>query len=409
MRKFLIFILAMVLVFALLVPVSARAVEFVFWTTESEAEGLLQTIEELCREFEKENPGVRIETLNYDVESLRENFQMAAFAGGGPDLLWTVNDHAGPFATMGIISSVEEMFGAGYTDKFVQPGLEAVEMDGKTWGIPISVGNHLMLMYNKKLLPEPPKDTDEMIAIAKELTTGDQYGLVFNLNEPFWLAPWLGGFGGWPLDGNTPTLNTEAMVNALQFIHDLKFKHQIVPREADAETADSLFKEGKAAMIITGDWALSSYITPEVKRNVELGVARIPMISETGLWPSPMTSGKYFMIPNYLTGDRLEYCKKLVDYFVSPKLQNLFVKEHARLPALIEAFDEPALAEDPILLGSADQMVVGKPMPTVPEMRACWDAMFPNIEGVMSDRMTPQEAAEAMQVAAERAIREMDR
>jgi len=66
-RKFLIFILAMVLVFALLVPVSARAVEFVFWTTESEAEGLLQTIEELCREFEKENPGVRIETLNYDV------------------------------------------------------------------------------------------------------------------------------------------------------------------------------------------------------------------------------------------------------------------------------------------------------------------------------------------------------
>ncbi|MDI6638155.1 MAG: hypothetical protein QME82_04510 [Bacillota bacterium] len=56
----------------------------------------------------------------------------------------------------------------------------------------------------------------------KELTKGlnndakpDQYGLVYNLNEPFWLAPWLGGFGGRPLDGTKPTLDSQAMIAAL--------------------------------------------------------------------------------------------------------------------------------------------------------------------------------------------------
>jgi len=37
-----------------------------------------------------------VDVVNYDVEKLRENFQTSALAGTGPDLLWTVNDHAGP-------------------------------------------------------------------------------------------------------------------------------------------------------------------------------------------------------------------------------------------------------------------------------------------------------------------------
>ena len=59
----------------------------------------------------------------------------------------------------------------GRTSSLVlKPGLEAVELDGKTWGVPISVGNHLMLLYNKKLIAAPLKNTDEMIKVAKELT-----------------------------------------------------------------------------------------------------------------------------------------------------------------------------------------------------------------------------------------------
>jgi arabinogalactan oligomer/maltooligosaccharide transport system substrate-binding protein len=418
MKRAIGFVVTSVLLFALIVPMGAMAqkkIEFVLWTKEGEVTGgVLEDIVQLSNEFAKSRPGLTIEVVSYGVEELRQNFQAAAFAGQGPDLLWTVSDHAGPFVAMKIIKPVDNIFGKDFLKGFVRPGLECVELDGKTWGVPISVGNHLMLLYNKNLIKTAPKNTDEMIKVGKELTRDldkdgipDQYGLVYNLNEPFFFAPWLGGFGGWPLDGTKPTLNTPAMVNALQFVQDLKFVHKIVPVECDYDAADALFKEGKAAMLINGDWSLTGYQTPEVKKNVDLGVARIPLVSQTGLWPAPMTSGIYFMIPDYLTGDKLQIAKEYVEFISSDKVQLRFLEKHMRLPATSTALKSPLIAADPILKGSADQMVVGKPMPTVAEMRAAWDAIRPNQEAVMAGKMTPKDAAKAMQDACEKLIREM--
>ena len=417
MKRAIVSSLVAFLMLALIVPIgfaAAKKIDFTIWTKESEAEGVLQDIVKLTEEFAKSRPGLSFEIVNYGVEDLRQNYQSAAFAGAGPDLLWTVSDHAGPFVAMKLIMPVDDVFGKSYLSGFAKPGLEAVELDGKTWGVPISVGNHLMLLYNKKLIAAPPKNTDEMIKVAKELTRDlnkdgmpDQYGLVYNLNEPFFFAPWLGGFGGWPLDGTKPTLNTQAMIDALQFVQDLKFVHKIVPLECDYDAADSLFKEGKAAMLVNGDWSLAGYQADEVKSKLDLGVARIPMISKTGRWPSPMTSGIYFMLPEYLEGDKLQIAKEFVQYCSSPDVQLMFLRKYKRLPALASALDSPIIKADPVLSGSADQMVVGKPMPTVPEMRAAWDAIRPNQEAVMAGKMAPKDAAKAMQDACEKLIREM--
>ena len=58
------------------------------------------------------------------------------------------------------------------------------------------MGNHLMLIYNKDLIPSPPKNTDELIEIGKKMTVDtdgdgmpDQYGLVWNFTEPFYYVP----------------------------------------------------------------------------------------------------------------------------------------------------------------------------------------------------------------------------
>lgn len=416
MRRAIGSVLLAVLLLASTVPMGALAgkkMTFTIWTKESEAEGVLQELVTLTKDFGKSYPGVDFEVINYGAEDMRQSFQSAAFAGSGPDLLWTVAD-TGPFIAMGIIQSVDEVFDRDFLNAFTRPALEAVEMNGKTWGVPISVGNHLMLLYNRRLLSTPPQNTDELIRVGKELTRDldkdgkfDQYGLVYNLNEPFWLAPWLGGFGGWPLDGTKPTLGTQATVDALQFLHDLKFVHRIVPMEADYNGADALFKEGKAAMIINGDWALGGYQTDEVKKNVDLGVARIPLVTKTDRWPSPMISGAYFMLPTHLSGEKLQIAKQFVEYIASPEVQLMFLEKYKRLPALTSALNSPLVSSDPILKGSVDQMVVGKPMPTVPEMRAAWDAIRPNQEAVMAGMMSPRDAAKAMQDACVKLIRDM--
>jgi arabinogalactan oligomer/maltooligosaccharide transport system substrate-binding protein len=40
--------------------------------------------------------------------------------------------------------------------KYLDSVLEAVTLDGSIWGVPVNNGNHLMMMYNKELIAEPP-------------------------------------------------------------------------------------------------------------------------------------------------------------------------------------------------------------------------------------------------------------
>ncbi len=369
------------------------------WTQESESEGSLQLIKKMAAAFMAANQGVTIEVVQKETEVLREDFQTASLAGSAPQLLWTVSDHAGPFTAADLIRPVDDVV---KTADFVP----SVVMNGKTWAVPISSGNHLMLQFNKKFVPAAPKDTDEMIKIAKDLMSSGkvQYGLVYNQIEPFWLAPWLGGFGGkvFAADGITPTLNTPEMVNTLKFMADLKNVHKIVPVECDYNAADTLFKEGKAAMIINGDWSLGDY---SKLLGADHGVAPIPMVKSTGKWPAPYTSGKYFMIAKDVDANELAAIKGFIAYVTSYDNQVALVKELKRLPGLKKALTDAAITGDVILKGSSEQMAKGTPMPTVIEMRANWDAMKPEQNKVLAGSVSPADAAKNMQAAAEAGVK----
>jgi arabinogalactan oligomer/maltooligosaccharide transport system substrate-binding protein len=378
---------------------SAGPVTVTMWTQEGEAEDALQFVEDLANTYSEQTDGVTIEVLQKGTEVLREDFLTASLANNAPDLLWTVNDHAGPFIEASAIQPVGEMFDMS---KYV----EAVSLEGKTWGVPISSGNHLMLMYNKSIVSEPPENTEELIEMGKQYTSGEQYGLVYNAVEPFWLVPWLGGFEGQVFEEGTkePNLNTEAMVQTLDFVRSLEFEHGIVPKEADYSTMDSMFKEGKAAMIINGDWALGTY---RDALGEDFGVARIPKVQATGEWPKPYTSGKYFMIGKNVSGAKLEAVKDFVSWVTNYENQIKMVETLTRLPGLREALDAEEVTSDPILEASAKQMEVGVPMPAAVEMRAVWDAMKPEMNAVLSGSKDPEQAAADMQKAAEQGVEDL--
>ncbi|MEW6100968.1 MAG: extracellular solute-binding protein [Candidatus Omnitrophota bacterium] len=380
---------------------AAEAVKLALWTQEGESEGAFQFVVSLAEAFQAAHANVTIEVLNKETEALREDFQTASLAGDPPAFVWTVNDHAGPFTTANLIMPVESL---ADLSKYVEGALGAVTINGKVWGVPISSGNHLMLLYNKDLIATPPATTDDLIKVGKQLTKGDTYGIVWNQMEPFWLVPWLGGFGGqvFDKDGVTPTLNTKAMVDTLRFLQELKFTQKIMPAESDYGTADTLFKEGKAAMLINGDWSLGDY---KNTMGARLGVARIPKISSTGKWPAPYTSGKYFMVSNKVTGAKLDAVKEFIAFATNQANQLAMVEKLTRLPALKTALDTDRIKNDPILKSSSDQMVVGTGMPPVIEMRCNWDAMKPELIAALSKTKTPEDAAAAMQKAAEACVK----
>jgi arabinogalactan oligomer/maltooligosaccharide transport system substrate-binding protein len=371
------------------------------WTKEGEADQAYQYVTYLTDLFSKIYPKITFEVVNKNVEVLREDFQTASLAGMPPDLLWTVSDHAGPFTTAKLIQPVDTLF---VLANYVTSAVNAVKLAGKTWGVPISNGNHLMLMYNKQLIAKPPATTNELFALIGKLPSG-VYPLVYNQTEPFWLVPWLGGYKGVVFAPGTvtPTLSTAAMVSTLTLLKQMKDKG-LVPAESDYNGAETLFKEGKAAMIINGDWSLVSY---RDAMGEDLGVARIPMVSATGVWPAPYTSGAFFMIPTDTTGTKLTAVRGFVQFATTRPMQLEMVKRLSRLPALKSALTDEDITSNTLLKNSADQMVVGTPMPTVLEMRAAWDAMKPEMAAVLSGSKTPQAAAAAMQSAAVSGIKKL--
>lgn len=397
MKRVRIVLLAVCMIFA----VSASAeVTIQFWTQEGTADGGFQFVEKLTNAYMEQNPGVNIELVSKDTEVLREDFQTSSLAGDAPDLLWTVSDQAGPFTKADLLQPVDDLFDLSI---YVDSAVDGVQLDGQVWGVPVANGNHLMLLFNKELIAEAPATTDDMIAKGKELTGGEQYALVWNQVEPFWMVPWLGGFGGsvFADDGVTPTLNTSEMIATLTFLHDMKFSAKIIPSESDYGGADTLFKEGKAAMIINGDWSLGDY---KSALGDKLGTAPIPMVSATEQWPAPYTSGKFLMISATVGDDTLEAIMQFVDYLTNLENQVDMIATLSRLPALKEALDSELIQNDPILKGSAAQMQNGTPMPVVMEMRCNWDSMKPEMNAVLADQKSPEDAVMAMQQAADACI-----
>ncbi len=385
---------------------AAESVNITLWTKEGEADGGLQYVQALADAYTAANPTVTFQVVNKEVETLREDFQTASLANAAPDLLWTVSDHVGPFQAADLIMPVD---GVMDTSKFVESAVVAVQLPGETgtWGVPISNGNHLMLLFNKDMVPEAPADTDAFIVAAKAATTGDVYGFVYNQTEPFWLVPWLGGFGGkvFAADGVTPTLNTPEMVATLKFLSDIKTVEKIIPQESDYNGADTLFKEGKAAMIVNGDWSLGGY---KEALGDKLGVAPLPMVKSTGLWPAPYTSGVFFMMPKGLEGAKLDAVKGFVEFATNEANQLDMVTKLSRLPALKVALENELITSDPILAGSAGQMQNGTPMPIVLEMRCIWDSAKPEMQAVLNGQSTPEDAAAKMQSSAETCVSQLE-
>ena len=355
---------------------------------------------EALREFEKQNPGVRVESLYRETEALRSAFQSAAQVGGGPDLIYGPSDQVGPLSTMGLLAPLDTLF-TPEEQKDFDP-LSLITRNGHLYLVGDNVGNHLSLLYNKKLVKNPPRTTDELFAQGRAYKSG--FYLVWPMQEPFFFVPWVGGFGDSFVGPNTePRLNSPAMKQAFEFIRTLK-DSGFVPKEADYETANALFKEGKAAMIINGDWSWGDY----KKAQMDFGVTRLPMISSTGKWPSPLVSTKGYSMNINIKADKRAMTEKLLRYLLSPEVQIKFTQAVSTLPSRISARNSEVVRQDPLLLSTASVMEVGTPMPIDPELRAIWDSLRTQYQSVLGGNISADQAAENAQVEALKQIRTMN-
>lgn len=398
-----------ILLFAVLVLLAGCAktddrVRIRIWHEKRSAERDL--FEQVVAEYNAAHPDVVVETLYREPEELRNLFVVAAVGGKGPDVIYSPADNAGVFELTDVVLPLDSLFEPSFFEAFSEDGL--VRVDGKLLMISDQVRTFLSFVYNKALIAEPPRTMDEMIEILQAATKDvngdgkpDQYGLTWNYREPFFFIPFLGCYGGRVMDeAGNPTLDTEATVQAIRFVLDLRDRYRVIPGESDYDMAEALFTEQRAAAIINGPWAYAGY----GNAGVDYGIATLPLNTETGHWCAPMVSTSGYAVNRSVAPEKLPYIRDLLAYLTSDAMQERLVEELHLIPSRRAVRASEAVQRDSLLQAMIRQVEVGYPMPLQPQMRQIWDGMRGPYQLVMNGYVTPEEGARRMQQEVEKRI-----
>ncbi len=378
--------------------VVAAPVTLVFWGQATG--GMAEFINSLIDEFQGAHPGIVVQPTHFDGPALLEEAGRASLEGSLPDVLRVDPSTIVPLSQLHAVTPMSQLFPPAFLEQFLDEALAPAFIDGELWGMPDIYGDHLMLMYNRELIEAPPASFEDLIARARELTQGDIHGFAFR-NDPYWGAGFYGAFGGWPLDENgRPQFDNQAFIEYLTFVKSLQDEGVVDP-DCDYACMDVLFKEGRAAMIINGEWALPEYLEVLGDR---LGTVPVPPLQ--GRTYTEMTQARYYMASRAVLDDPVKRgaVVAFVEFMTSVDVQLRWLEMFKRLPSNRFLAEDPAIAEDPILSGSLAARRNGRPMPVALEMGCAWEAWTSSLEGVIVGELSPVAAAQAAQIAADACV-----
>ncbi|RKX54421.1 MAG: maltose/maltodextrin ABC transporter substrate-binding protein MalE [Thermotoga sp.] len=368
------------------VILASEAGKLLIWTDEVRK----PTIENLGKQFTKLY-GVPVTVQEMSFGDIRDKLGVAGPAGKGPDLIIGAHDWLGQLVVSGLLEPLEFM--QEMKGKFVKTAVDAFTYGGKIYGLPFAT-EAIGLIYNKDLVPTPPKTFKELEAIAKKLTHPEkkEYGFITQASQPdpYHSFPFFTAYGGY-IFGKNPdgTLNpcdigldTKGAVKGAYLLLSL-IKKGLVPEGIDYQTMTSLFNAGKIGMILTGPWAVGG----AVKSGINVGVAKIPTVD--GNTPRPFVGVQGFMMSNFSKNKALA-AFFLKDYVATKDTMLALYKADPRAPAFKPALT--AVAQDPIVKGFAENIAVGIPMPSIPQMSAVWTAWANAISLFCTQKEAPEKA-----------------
>lgn len=366
----------------------------------------LQTLRRLINGFKAEFPQETVYALPVPFDQLKNKYQRAASAGGGPDLLISSTDWFSDLVQAQLVAPLDDRVPASFWERFHPFTLEplrtrpAAGSRPKLYAVPESY-EVVALYYNRRLVPAPPPDTDSWLRLAVHLTSGDRFGLVFNTGFYF-SAGYLFGFGGNLFDSaRQPAIDSPQADAWLRFLLQLRRTREIIARN-DYGKADALFKQGKAAMIINGPWALADYRKALGK---DLGVASLPRVTTTGRPAAPFIGVKNFMVNANSDDAHQRLALQFVEFCTRPLAQTMLMEGAGHLPANLNV---PLPKADPVAVFAA-QARLGTPLPTTAAMSVVWDPMDKVIEQVLSGEKRPRPALQEIQHLIAAKIRVLER
>jgi arabinogalactan oligomer/maltooligosaccharide transport system substrate-binding protein len=335
----------------------------------------------------------------YEFDAFADRIANAVPRGLGPDVFDYPQDRLGGWVQAGnTVEPLDAVIPPSVRARFIPATLDAMKYRGHLYGLPFGFTT-LTLIYNKKLVPSPPKTTAELTAVARKFTNREAgtYGFLYEYINYYHHAALQNGCGGGPFD--------EAMRPALDRPENLRAMHLLVswldlfPENLTDERAVALFNEGKAAMIFGGPWILG-----DLSPSIDYGFSRLPAISECNdrpMRPWLTVVGAFLAAPSRNKEAAVDFMKYLTDFDAS---RVLAIKGGGLAPANQTVYLDQNVANIPAMAAYAKQVLFGVPMPNTPEMTLIWPAAFTAMTKIVGKKATPEQALSAAQTKVSRSM-----
>jgi arabinogalactan oligomer / maltooligosaccharide transport system substrate-binding protein len=352
--------------------------------------------------YTKQYPSVTINLVHKP--QLTDAVTTAVPAGQGPDIIAWVDDVLGKFVKLEIIKPLDGIDGVDMNymnTNFTKAAVDADTFDGKIYGMPETV-EAITMIYNKNLISDSqiPRTTDDLLTFSQSFQASHpgKYGVVWNTKDAYFNAPWVYGFGGFYVkpDGKVG-LTTDGTKAGFNFISSFRGH---IPAAVDYGVADTLFKEGKAAIIINGPWSVADY----GKANINYGLATLPATRD-GKAVSPFVGVKTLMVSSNAQNPALAV--DIIKWFDNKDNEVSQSVANKEIPANKLALQDPQVQAIGQVKGFGAQVNNGVPLPNTPYMSALWDPVAKALEAVWTGKQTVNAALADAQKAAEANIAQL--
>ncbi len=369
------------------------------WTTE-QAQALEQ-MRVLAAEFAART-GIEITVIPKSVTGLRVDLITANLVeAAAPDLIWGNHEDLAGLLIDGQLQPVDPVVPG---EALLSATLTSATRAEKLWGHPLTAQDFLVLLYNRALVAEPPRTTDELIMLSRAVRGGEYHGITTAWIEAHWLLAWLNGANGalTTPDGEWPTLNTPQMIDALNLIRELRVAAP--PEQQSYPDSRALFRTGQVGMTIDGDWAIADYTGPDGLPDT--GIAPMPYMPATGRRAASALGSSYLLFQRNLDGVERVYAQDFARFLTEPETQIRLARELGRLPALRSVLNDPAVVENPLLAAAAAQAEDASGLPPTRGLRCALQAVNLQLRAVLDETITQEQIAQAMQQSAEACMAE---
>ncbi|HEX2224125.1 MAG TPA: extracellular solute-binding protein [Thermoanaerobaculia bacterium] len=348
--------------------------------------------EKVVAQYNQAAKGVKVTTLAVPYDAFADKITAAVPRGKGPDVFIFAQDRLGGWIAAGnTVEPLDFFLDDKIKGRYLKTTLDAMTYQGTVYGLPLNFKT-LTLIYNKKLVPAPPKTTGEMIALAKKNTNAasGRFGLVYWYSDFYYHAALMNGFGGGVFAGRKPTMNSPQNVQSLDLLRKW-MASGVMPEEPSTALITSLFNDGKAAMVLSGPWFLG-----EIKDGVQYGLAKLPTIDEAGgkpMRPWITVEGVYIAAPSKNKEEAFDF----ITYLTDVPAGKLLALEGRQTPANKAVYSDPKVAADPVLKAFRAQVDSAVPMPNLPEMTMVWSPATTAMNTVVKKTATPKQAMDTAQ------------